>query len=168
MQTNNNQKLFKFIIVLLIINAIILLFILMKFWWSNRIEETPEMKKKQKICLIEELQLRDDQIDVFIDLRKEHYQKMEELFQMHKQKRMELIDYIEEHPEVTLDDVKRYADSLGNIETRIQVQAIEYFLSVRTILDSAQFSIFLNRFRKLSGCDRMDHKHYCKKKINPK
>lgn len=164
----DNSKILYLLISLLVLNLIMLTFISLKLWFKDDHKWTFKTKEKfYKKCLFEELELNDEQKEYFVKIRNEHFQKLDHLFERHRTTRIELLDQIEANPSLTLLDLKYFADSLGKIETLIQMNAIEYFLVVRQMLDNRQFSMFLDRFREMSGCRHNKHKHHCKKSFQP-
>ncbi len=167
METNKGKNL---ILILLFVLLLINISMMVTFFLFPRNENTePDQNKKYKYkekhqCFMRELQLDENQETEFFKLRDEHKNTIEKMFQEVKSTRNKMIDAIAAETELSADNLYLYADSIGQIESQIHRETIDYFMKMKLLLNPQQFGKLVDNFREVCGCHMSHQKHKHKDK----
>jgi Spy/CpxP family protein refolding chaperone len=162
METNKRKNLILILLFILLIINISMMITFFVFPKDNSSFDRKEkrMKHKEKMeCLMQELQLSEQQEDSFFQLRDSHKETMRTLFEEVGSKRNVMINAIATEPPLSAEELYPYAQEIGSIEVKIQIETIDYFLKMRELLNPDQFGKLIDNFRDVCGCPHMKDKH---------
>lgn len=156
METSKSKNLILILLFIVLLINISLLITFLVFPRKN-VERKVFIKEKyhkDKIeCLMKDMNLNKDQESEFFRLRDEHKSKLHQLFGESKKARSYLIDELSGDKFSSAPELYIIADSMGQIETKIQRETIDYFFKMKQLLNNEQFDKLLNNFREVCGCD---------------
>ncbi len=180
METSKSKNLILillFIVLLINVSILITFFFLPHRREEKVVEKIRSFRNDKKECLMKEMNLDANQEEQFFKLRDEHKEKIHLFISESKNVKNYLIEALSV-PNISLEsDLYLYADSLGQIEYKIQKETIDYFLKMKQFLHKEQFDKLLDNFREVCGCKgscqgKMNHKqaaqddHQCKSHKN--
>jgi Spy/CpxP family protein refolding chaperone len=156
METNKSKNL---ILILLFIVLVINISMMVTFFlFPKKSESDKDYRKyrnqhpRENVNLVVQLELTNDQEEVFFKLRDEHKQHMREMFDSARIIRNSMIDALVAEPEKDAESLYVFAKQMGDIEFAIQKEAIDYFLKMKDILHKDQFLKLIENFRNVCGC----------------
>jgi len=157
METNKSKNLILILLFIVLLINISLLITFLVFPRKN-VEKKVFIKEKyhkDKIeCLMKDMNMDKNQEEDFFKLRDEHKTKLHHLFTESKKARSYMIDELSGDKFSSAGNLYFIADSLGQIETKIQRETIDYFFKMKQLLNNEQFDKLLNNFREVCGCDK--------------
>lgn len=153
METNKSKNL---VLIVLFIILIINISMMITFFIFPREKPIKDWRAKDSYhkenmrCLMNEMNLTEEQEIRFFEYRDAHRANIETLFDSVKIVRNQMIDAIIQ--DASADELKLFAEHMGNLEKTIQMETIEYFLKMRELLNKEQFGKLIDNFRDVCGC----------------
>lgn len=174
MDKNKGKNLVLILLFLLLIINIAMM-ITFFFFPKKEIDEKRAIRKfhphKHMECLIESLELTEEQELKFFELRDSHKKKIFNLIDSTRTIRHHMLDELSNYNSLDSSVLYTYPEKISKMEELIQIETIDYFLRTRKILNETQYKELINNFKNVCGCKKKHKKpaynhSNCKHKSN--
>jgi len=165
MEKNKGKNLVLILLFMLLIINIAMIVTIFVFPKKN-IEENREFHRSHKFknmeCLIESLNLREDQEAKFSELRDGHRRKIFSLIDSTRNIRHSMLNELLKYDNLDTTILNKFPSKIAEMEKIIQFETISYFLRMREILDKPQYEELVNNFKNVCGCKKKHNKPHHK------
>lgn len=166
MEKNKGKNLVLILLFMLLIINIAMMITFFVFPNKN-IDRKNDFHKNHKFknmeCLVENLNLREDQEAKFTELRDAHKRKIFSLIDSTRNIRHSMLNELLMYENTDSASLNKFPHQIAEMEKIIQIETISYFLRMREILDKPQYEELVNNFKNVCGCKKKHkkphHKH---------